>query len=107
MNELADKLIAEFERRAARDHALAKSQTGAVGFGITASFAACWSQAADVVREINAECPLGDAENLVDRAQKIFLQAIPNSEMVTSEDFNPIKAWIADAAKFLKKAQAG
>lgn len=45
------------------------------------------------------------AMNLVDRAQKIFLQAIPNSEMVTSEDYNPIKAWMADATKFLKETQ--
>ena len=44
------------------------------------------------------------AVNLVDRAQKIFLQAVP-TEMVTSDDYNPIKAWIADATKFLKETQ--
>ena len=51
-NELAGQLIAEFEHRAKRDHALANTQSGVVGFGVTASFAACWSQAADVVREM-------------------------------------------------------
>ena len=54
-NKIAQCLIDEFERRAKRDLALSRSQSGVVGFGVTAAFAGCWSQAADVVREFSKE----------------------------------------------------
>jgi hypothetical protein len=43
--------------------------------------------------------------NLVERAQKIFLMACPREEVLTSEDYNPIKAWMADAAAALSASE--
>jgi hypothetical protein len=46
------------------------------------------------------------AEQLVDRAMKIFLLAVPDDQMVHSADFHPIKAWVADAQRALNNGAA-
>lgn len=43
--------IAEFERRSNRDKTLAEAQTGVVGFGAVAAFAACYRDAAKFLRQ--------------------------------------------------------
>lgn len=43
---------------------------------------------------------------LVDRAVNMLLMAVPDAEMVHSSDFNPVKAWIADATAALRRPQA-
>lgn len=63
-----------------------------------------WNRRAALSAQVREQQPVSELRNLVIRAQAIFLQAVPRSEAVNSEDYNPVSAWIADAAKALKGA---
>jgi hypothetical protein len=61
-------------------------------------------------RAERAEAALRELANLVDRAQKIFLMAIPSTrepEAIHSESNDPINAWMADAYKALRPSPTG